>query len=280
MAKALKGIDISSWNGTDIDWGWVGKNYDFCVIKCTGGMGYRNPHYAEQLQGARGAGLIVGHYHYAVESSVPIGNPMGPGGEVEAIRFLQESDIRPGEFACLDLEDKQLPDDAEAWTLDWLHTVRNATGITAFVYSFKSFMEERNLTTAALAKFPLWYAFYWDSGKNTPIPKTIGAWTKIDMWQWSGGIVIPQMPEEKVDQNLYFGTADDLRGFGRSHMTEGEINQTPITTPAHDWGGSGVVRFHFEHMLVQNVETGVYYYKSSTNGTETEWLPVTPGTHE
>lgn len=278
MVQSLRGIDISSWNGTNIDWEWVGKTYDFCVVKCTGGMGYKNPYYAEQLRGARGAGLVVGHYHYAVESSLPVGdNPMGPGGDVEAIRFLQESDIQGGEFVALDLEDKQLPAAASEWVLSFNRMVRGATGAIPFVYSYKSFMEEFNLLEPELAEYPLWYAYYRDPEKPTPIPRTPGNWSKISMWQWSGGIDIPQMPEGRVDQNVFYGTREDLQKLGRRQMTQDEVNQSPIITPERNWGGTGVIRFHTEQILAQNVETGDYYFKSFLNGHEVDWQRVTPG---
>lgn len=277
MAKALRGIDISSWNTNNIDWGWVAKNYDFCIVKCTGGTGYRNPYYTEQLAGARGVGLIVGHYHYAVESSVSSGNPMGPGGQAEAIRFLQEADIRSGEILCLDLEDKQLPDDAEDWALDFCRTVKSMANITPFIYSYKAFMEERNLTTEALSEFPLWYAFYWDSGKASPIPKTIGAWDKITIWQFSGSTPIPQMPSNAVDENLFWGTREELAAYGRKEVDLSETNMEPVVTPETNWGGKGVIRQHTELMLVENVETKKFYYKVIHNGVANEWDEVSKG---
>lgn len=275
MARALRGIDISSWNTNDIDWAWVANHYEFCIIKCTGGMGYRNPYYSEQLAGARGVGLIVGHYHYAVESSLSTGNPMGPGGEAEALRFLDEADIREGELICLDLEDKQLPDDAEQWTLDFCQKVEEVTNTKPFIYSYKAFMEERNLTTEALSEYPLWYAFYWDSGKDSPIPRTIGAWEKITIWQFSGSTPIPQMPSNPVDENLFWGTREELLAYGMPGVTQGAVNMSPIVTPETNWGGEGVILAHLQVILAQNADTGVMYFNLIHNGVERGWDSLT-----
>jgi lysozyme len=68
MASA-EGIDISSWQhpqGAPIDWEKVfadGKR--FCIVKCSQGVNYVNPTFRSDIEGARGAGLLVGAYHFA-----------------------------------------------------------------------------------------------------------------------------------------------------------------------------------------------------------------------
>ncbi|PWK83180.1 LysM domain-containing protein [Lentzea atacamensis] len=60
------GIDISSWQGTNIDWPAVrGHNISFCSVKVTEATGYVNPAATAQVDGARGVGIATGGYHYA-----------------------------------------------------------------------------------------------------------------------------------------------------------------------------------------------------------------------
>lgn len=75
MSKAdpIFGVDISGWQ-RGIDLGRVkSEGYDFCIVKATegpypDGTSFTNPAYAEQMHGAKAAGLIVGAYHFLVET--------------------------------------------------------------------------------------------------------------------------------------------------------------------------------------------------------------------
>ena len=63
-----KGVDVSSWQhpgGKPIDWHAVKEDgYDFVMIKASQGTTYVNPYLGEDIPAARGAGLIVGAYHF------------------------------------------------------------------------------------------------------------------------------------------------------------------------------------------------------------------------
>ena len=58
----LNGYDISAYQGA-IDISAVPA--DFVIIKATGGDGYVNPNWRNQLAAARNAGKLVGVYHFA-----------------------------------------------------------------------------------------------------------------------------------------------------------------------------------------------------------------------
>jgi LysM repeat protein len=60
------GIDISSWQGSAIDWNAVrGNNITYCSVKLTEATGYINPAATAQVDGARSVGIHTGGYHYA-----------------------------------------------------------------------------------------------------------------------------------------------------------------------------------------------------------------------
>ncbi len=77
-------IDISSWQhptGAPIDWGQVAASGVVGVIvKATQGTKYVNPYLHDDYNGASGAGLMVGAYHYA--------QPVGNDAVDEAAAFL------------------------------------------------------------------------------------------------------------------------------------------------------------------------------------------------
>lgn len=75
MSKAdpIFGVDISGWQ-RGIDLKRVNfEGYDFCIVKATegpypDGTSFTNPAYTEQMREAKAAGLIVGVYHFLVET--------------------------------------------------------------------------------------------------------------------------------------------------------------------------------------------------------------------
>jgi len=64
------GIDVSHYQGK-IDWDIVGKNpnIQFVYIKATEGSTHTDPLFRTNLEGARGAGMNVGAYHFLTSSS-------------------------------------------------------------------------------------------------------------------------------------------------------------------------------------------------------------------
>jgi lysozyme len=65
----VDGVDVSSWQhpgGAPIEWAQLfqaGKR--FVMVKCSQGVGYVNPYFADDVKDARAVGLLVGAYHFA-----------------------------------------------------------------------------------------------------------------------------------------------------------------------------------------------------------------------
>jgi len=72
---ATRGIDVASWqhpDGKAIDWFDVaGEGFTFAMVKATQGSSWLNPWLHRDLEDARGAGLMVGAYHYYEVGSNP-----------------------------------------------------------------------------------------------------------------------------------------------------------------------------------------------------------------
>lgn len=207
----LRGIDVSS-HQSSIDFVKVSVSNDFVIAKCTGGLSYKNPLYQTQVASARSAGLVVGSYHFAHESSVDGTGYREP--EDEAAWFLAHADVQPGELVALDIEDTAIAGDLGDWALRWLRTVEAAVGCKPLLYTFPSYITEHGLGTRALASYPLWYAYYRVPERDNPWPPVPGLWERIAIWQWSGGSQVAGIPND-TDQNVYSGTIDDLRALGK-----------------------------------------------------------------
>jgi len=243
----LRGIDISS-HQPQINWPVVAAaGNTFAVVKCTGGDSYANPIYHDQIAGARAAGLIVGHYHFAHEGENP-----GPGPGAEAAYFLAHADVQPGEFVALDIEDTGVTGDLSGWALTWLDTVEQALGFPPFIYSFPDYIKTRNLGTLALAAYPLWYARYWSPYATQPQPQVPGNWPKITIWQWSGGTHVAGIPND-TDENLFDGDRAALVALGKPGLAP-PPPATSIVTPASDWGpgSKGRIVHRAETIIVIN----------------------------
>lgn len=207
----LRGVDVSSWQPI-IDWQAVALRHEFAIVKCAGGTTYRNPEYADQIAGARGAGLVVGHYHYAFEKTL---HPFpGAGPEAEAAFFLANADIRPGELVALDFEEIGAPGDLAAWALAWLRYAEAALGVRPLFYSFPNYIEVHGLGTPALAAYPLWYARYPNLYDPARWPAVPGAWDHLTIWQWSGGTAIAGIPVA-TDANVFAGDRAALVALGK-----------------------------------------------------------------
>src|SRR5579864_9557685 len=96
----LRGLDVSAAQGR-VDWGCVaGMGCRFAIIKCKQGNDGIDPRFAENVAGAKAAGLLVGAYHFAYP--LPKLDP-----RAQARAFFEASSLgnRAGELPpALDLE--------------------------------------------------------------------------------------------------------------------------------------------------------------------------------
>lgn len=198
----ITGIDVSSWQPS-IDWLRVAAaGYRFALVKTTGGGAYANEFYAEQIAGARAAGLLVGHYHYAYEADVP-----GVGPLAEAEYFLAHADLRPGELVALDVEEPSAWGNLSWWALAWLRRVAERTGARPFLYSYPYYFAERQLDAPELAGYPLWFADY-DGPDDPPRP-----WREVRLRQVTADRYVPGIGP-RIDANEFYGSIEELAALG------------------------------------------------------------------
>jgi lysozyme len=229
----LRGGDFSSNNG-NVNFGtFRAEGNDFAIMKATGGIGYPNPLYLTHIRQAREAGLLVGHYHYGVEKTVP---QQAHTPEAEAQYFLDHADVRPGESVWLDMED--VPDgmSVASWANRWLEYVAGKVGFTPGFYSYPNYMLVNGLLIPSLAKYPLWFAYYRTPYSDTPWPVTPRPWTHITIWQWSGGSQVAAT-SSPTDLNVFDGTRADFQRLGKPMSTiTPETNDIEVTYGINERG--------------------------------------------
>jgi len=208
----LLGLDVSGFQrppGHPIDWSHVQENgYAFGFVKCTEGLsgaGSENPWFVEEITGAKGAGLLVGAYHYFRTTSDP---------QAQVRRFYEKATSL--EMAI----DLPLVLDVES-AADLTNT-----GPSAYAYDVREALEE----LAGLAgRKPLLYvspgfaaqlpdvrleevADLWVAHYGVAMPRLPKGFTSWIFWQWSGSSVVPGVTGA-ADADYYSGDLESLRAY-------------------------------------------------------------------
>lgn len=174
-----KGIDVSSYQGT-VDWNKVKQaGYSFAIVKCSQGIGYRNPYYTSQINGARAAGLLIGHYHF-FDNSDTWSNQMA--------WFKSNLDTKPGDVLALDVETTGGEVSSSSVNSAMLEMQSWKLG-TSLLYSNPSFISG-NLQYGPLGLFPLWVASYLP-GSVFPTPPSPWSGKEAVIWQHSSSVSVP-----------------------------------------------------------------------------------------
>src|SRR5215471_13964020 len=217
MAYPL-GVDVASHQGS-VDWQAVANSgVSFAFTKSTGGHSYVNPTLGANANGIRAAGLTLGYYHFAFESSLD-GFP-GAGPEAEAQHFLDAIGpygLQTGELVALDVEDVAAYGDLSDWCLRWLRAVEQRVGFRPLFYSGSYFIAAHGLGIPALGEYGLWLAAY-----QATIPPTPQPWPIIAFWQWTDRGNVPGVVGY-CDRNVFNGDAGQMASYGKPG--------TPVATP-------------------------------------------------
>ncbi|GGM64687.1 glycoside hydrolase [Longimycelium tulufanense] len=156
------GIDISSWQGTSINWGAVrDHNISFTSVKVTEGTGYVNPCADAQVAGARSVGIAVGGYHYAHPGSVTVQVDHFVA-QLDARRLLGSGSLWP----MLDMEESGFGD-PNPFISEFIRLFRERTGRPLLVYANLSWFTARLRPDEWVGDNALWLALYNGDPANT-----------------------------------------------------------------------------------------------------------------
>ncbi|MFJ9100957.1 lysozyme [Streptomyces sp. NPDC102405] len=205
-----KGHDVSS-HQKNVDWQKArAKGARFVYVKATEATDYRNPHFGQQYDGARDAGIIRGAYHFAL--------PDKSSGRTQAAYFVRNGgawsadgwtlppalDIEYNPYdkkhKCYRMTKAQLV----GWIKSFSDEVKRLTGRRPVIYTTAHWWNRCTGGSGAFASdHALWVARY-HSADAGALPTGWSYWT---IWQYDNSGSLPG------DQNLFNGSANQLRRF-------------------------------------------------------------------
>jgi lysozyme len=215
---SLNGIDISSNNDAQgtIDWAKVkAVGVDFAIIKLTEGTdkndtGYINPYFAGDWASAKANGILTAVLHFAL---------MGRNTPADEFAFFAKT-FKPYSAAydviILDTEQDPytardgitIPDDCGPWALSWLNAADAEFGCKPLDYANLDLIQNHGISAVGTNGNGLYLA-----SPDNPNPAVPAPWPFIAIQQttWTGSI--PGIVGA-VDQDVFFGTADQWRAYG------------------------------------------------------------------
>lgn len=202
-ATYAKGIDVSNYQGSSIDWLQVSSNgYTFAFAKATESTTFTDVTYAINRSGTSGVGMRLGAYHFAQPSGATAAAQTA-SAIAQADHFVDVAQPRGGDLPpALDLEvtNGLKPPALVTWTQAWLNEVAARTGANALIYASPSFWKTNlsDTTAFALASHRLWVA-HWTKSAAPTIPASNWGGTGWTFWQWSDCQPVPGIPSKCVD---------------------------------------------------------------------------------
>ncbi|MGC6588010.1 GH25 family lysozyme [Paenibacillus sp. Dod16] len=202
----VQGIDVSHWQGK-INWQQVkADGREFAFIKATQGTARVDPRFYENAKGARGAGLLVGAYHFmdaitvqaAKQQATHFAETMKKAGDVFELPPVMDYENNPGNLNKATIN---------VIALAFLNEVERLTGCRPMIYTGNAFAV--NFDTS-LGSYPLWIARY----SNTRVPDDRAAWKRWTIWQFSDSGKVPGI-SGNVDLNEFDGTLNDLKAWAK-----------------------------------------------------------------
>ena len=212
----VNGIDVSDFQGDDIDWNLVkDSGYSFAIAKATQGAGDVQTSFAHNIDGIRAAGMIAGAYHFLSWEDDPA---------AQAANFLSVYTPRNGDLPpALDCE--AVPagtssDTCIAQISGFLEAVEpHLKGARMLLYMSYSFPSGYLNGGTDFGGHPLWVAAYNDDSYESNIPPAwAGKTPGMVMWQYSDGSIPTTQPPiaglgSSIDRDRFIGDLDALKAF-------------------------------------------------------------------
>jgi GH25 family lysozyme M1 (1,4-beta-N-acetylmuramidase) len=180
----VPGIDVSN-HQRDVNWAFVASaGYRWAAAKATEGIGYRDPFYARNRDGAKANGLVFGAYHWLrpnLDVAAQVGNFITHTGSADGC-----------DFVMLDAEEGGLTGPAIS---QWCAAVAELTGKPIAIYCGaytdpKVRPVEWRQYTPWLAAYPAGYEVHPDPATLEP-PVNPAPWGRWDIWQYTSSGRVP-----------------------------------------------------------------------------------------
>lgn len=190
MTDLIKGIDISTIQGTVDFQAVAATGVQFVICRCGVGNGGKDANYDKNVAAATAAGLKVAAYHFVYPLPNVASQPLRDPVKQAQLHAGWAGSTATVPVVCCDLEWPVPQDWAKwgcsasqivQWVTTYLQAYEQATGVRPVVYTYPYFAEAISLPQSFAATYQLWIASY---TANPAIPKP---WTDWVMWQDSGG---------------------------------------------------------------------------------------------
>ncbi|PFG48588.1 GH25 family lysozyme M1 (1,4-beta-N-acetylmuramidase) [Amycolatopsis sulphurea] len=205
-ADQLLGHDVSGHQGA-VNWaGAASAGAKFVYIKATEGTGFVNPQFAQQYNGAYGAGIVRGSYHFArpdvsdgaAQAEYFLAHGGGWSADGKTLPGALDAEYNPYGETCYGKDAAGMV----AWIKAFSETYRARTGRLPTIYTSTSWWKTCTGNSAAFGGNPLWLARY-----NTKVGELPAGWGQQAIWQFANSGSLPG------DQNWLNGTASALRNL-------------------------------------------------------------------
>ena len=196
-AAPPRGIDVSMWQGTTVNWHSVrSSGIAFAFVKASQNTSFVDPQYAVNVANARAAGVAVGAYDFA-DPRDGTAAQIAANARADAIHFLtvarpQPTDLRP----VIDVEQTNglSPTELTLWVRTWVTTVASRVHARPLIYTSPSFWQLRLANTRTIAAAAdLWVA-HWTTAAQPWVPASDWAGHGWSFWQFSDCSHVPGIP--------------------------------------------------------------------------------------
>lgn len=192
------GTDVSSANGSSINWAGVAGSMRFAAVKATEGDYYTDPDYSADVTKAAAAGLYVMPYVFAnpypgngtgtaqadYAWNKEIGKVTDPAYRSSARMLPVAVDLEPDPYAAQEKNGNQCYDLSPAsmvtWIRDFISAAKADSGKTPVIYTTTAWWDACTADSKAFSEDPLWIASY-----GVTVPAIPSAWASLALWQYS-----------------------------------------------------------------------------------------------
>jgi GH25 family lysozyme M1 (1,4-beta-N-acetylmuramidase) len=200
----VQGTDVSSVQGSSINWADVAGSERFVAIKATEGNYYTDPDYQPDLTGATAAGLYVMPYVFAnpygsSASNVNAGNGWGsvqaddgwktigattPVYNSSSLMLPVAVDLEPDPYVNTETNSNQCygltPTQMVAWIQSFIAEMKKDSGKTPIIYTSTSWWDACTGGSILFSADPLWLASW-----GVSLPSIPSSWINLTFWQYS-----------------------------------------------------------------------------------------------
>ena len=231
---SLFGIDVSGHQPPTVT--STVKDYEFALVKVSGGTEYVSGKASQQIDGVIKRGKLLGLYHFALD-----GFP-DKGPVAEADHFLRQVEpyLKLNPILVLDWEAEALKLPL-SWAHAWLDRVYEKTGVKALFYTYADYAQRTySLSSIAQKGHELWVASYGNEGltprtsyHHAPEPPKDLVWSKAVLFQFTRAGVLNGYTASpgfsgKLDLNVFYGDRKTWETLAKDHR---KAPNEPIVTP-------------------------------------------------